>query len=84
MLAAAGDDAVTDSVAPPEPAVEPAARASRDQLLARLQRVRADCERVRHELADGYATSTELHRRTAELRERRREAARRSRRRGAA
>jgi CRP/FNR family cyclic AMP-dependent transcriptional regulator len=41
-------------------------------MLDRLRRVREDCERTRGELAGGLAATVELHRRTLELRERRR------------
>jgi hypothetical protein len=52
------------------PAVATATRVGMpEELMARLHRVRADCQRVREELDGGYATSVELFRRAAEFRE---------------
>jgi hypothetical protein len=66
MLAALPDPPTAAPAAAP-----PVDTAARDEILARLQRVRRDCERIRGELTEGYATTAELCRRTAELRERR-------------
>jgi CRP/FNR family cyclic AMP-dependent transcriptional regulator len=64
---------------PPDPDAEPqrvprfmasGSTASGDELFERLRRVREECERVREELHGGFATTTELFRRTEELRER--------------
>jgi len=46
----------------------------RDDVLARLNEVRGESERIREDLRSGFVAAAELCRRTAELRERRREA----------
>jgi CRP-like cAMP-binding protein len=73
------------AAAPPEPAGAPADPAGagarpprtgsglRPDVVERLKRLRSDCERTRQQWKAGYATTAELCRRTAELRERRHE-----------
>jgi CRP/FNR family cyclic AMP-dependent transcriptional regulator len=70
LLAAVGPEA--RSTEPANVSGAPTPPASQDGLLERVARAREQSARMREELEDGWATSSELCRRTAELRERRR------------